>query len=100
MRVDFQRMTHTAAFAPSSTQLGPKEQDGLTAFLQVAQVTTDDPVYLEAVTSDRLGASRSGRWLAYVCLGISVLSANYSPWNPWRHPWLYDLMVSLGWPGY
>ena len=58
MRVDFQRMTHTAAFAPNSTQLGPKEQDGLSAFLQVAQVTTDDPVYLEAVTGDRLGASR------------------------------------------
>jgi len=58
MRVDFQRMTHTAAFASNSTQLGPKEQDGLSAFLQVAQVTTDDPVYLEAVTGDRLGASR------------------------------------------
>jgi hypothetical protein len=51
-------------------------------------------------SADRLGASRWGRGLAYVCLGISVLSANYSPWNPWRHPWLYDLFVSLGWPGY
>ena len=50
--------------------------------------------------ADRLSTSRAGRGLAYVCLAVSVLSANYSPWNPWRHPWLYDLMVALGWPGY
>lgn len=50
--------------------------------------------------ADRLGTSRIGRGLAYFCLCISVLTANYSPWNPWRHPWLYDLMVSLGWKGY
>ena len=57
LRVDFQRLTHTAGFAPKATQLAGKEQEGLTAFLQVAQVTTDDPVYLEAVPSDRLGAA-------------------------------------------
>jgi hypothetical protein len=51
-------------------------------------------------SADRLGASRWGRALAYLFLGISVLSANYSPWNPWRHPWIYDLLVALGWPGY
>jgi hypothetical protein len=51
-------------------------------------------------SADRLGTSRWGRALAHLCLGVSVLSANYSPWNPWRHPWLYDFMVSLGWPGY
>jgi hypothetical protein len=51
-------------------------------------------------SADRLGGSRLGRGLAYLCLGISALSANYSPWNPWRHPWLYDLLVALGWPGY
>jgi pilus assembly protein CpaD len=58
LRVDFQRLTHTAGFASSSTRLGQQEQESLTAFLQAAQVTTDDPVYLEAVASDRLGASR------------------------------------------
>jgi pilus assembly protein CpaD len=58
LRVDFQRLTHTAGFAPSSTQLGQKEQEGLSAFLQAAQVTTDDPIYLEAVPGDRLGAPR------------------------------------------
>lgn len=47
--------------------------------------------------ADRLALSRLGRGLAYVLLGISVLSANYSPWNPWRHPWLYDLPVAMGW---
>jgi pilus assembly protein CpaD len=60
LRVDFQRLTHTAGFAPSSTQLAPSEQQSLNTFLQTAQVTTDDPVYLEAVAGDRLGASRIG----------------------------------------
>ncbi|HEV3177172.1 MAG TPA: CpaD family pilus assembly lipoprotein [Stellaceae bacterium] len=60
LRVDFQRLTHTAGFAPSSTQLAPSEQQSLSTFLQTAQVTTDDPVYLEAVAGDRLGASRIG----------------------------------------
>ncbi len=50
---------------------------------------------------DRLAKSRGGRALAYVLLGASILSANYSPWNPWRHPWIYDCLVAFGWwPGY
>ncbi|MFO0968788.1 MAG: hypothetical protein U0793_24805 [Gemmataceae bacterium] len=49
---------------------------------------------------DKLSACRWGRGLTYVCLAVSVLSANYRPWNPWRHPWLYDALVWLGWPGY
>lgn len=49
---------------------------------------------------DRLAGCRWGRGLAYLCLGLSVLSANYRSWNPWRHPWIYDWMVWLGWPGY
>ena len=57
LRVDFQRLTHTASFAPSATRLAQKEQESLSAFLQAAQVTTDDPVYLEAA-SDKMGASR------------------------------------------
>ena len=46
---------------------------------------------------DRLATSRGGRAFAYLLLGMSVLSANYSPWNPWRHPWIYDFLVSMGW---
>jgi pilus assembly protein CpaD len=57
-RVDFQRLTHTAGFGPSATQLAPTEQESLTAFLQSAQVTTDDPVYLEGASSDRLSSPR------------------------------------------
>jgi hypothetical protein len=51
-------------------------------------------------SADWLGGSRWGRGAAYLCLGISVLSASYSLWNPWRHPWLYDLLVAFGWPAY
>lgn len=49
---------------------------------------------------DRLATSRGGRAVACGLLAISALSANYSSWNPWRHPWLYDLLVALGWTGY
>ncbi len=58
MRVDFQRLTHTAGYAPNATKLAKSEHESLAAFLQSAQVTTDDPIYLEA-TGDRLGASRA-----------------------------------------
>ena len=51
-------------------------------------------------SADRLGLSRGGRLLATFCLAMSVLSATYSAWNPWRHPWIYDLLIALGWPGY
>jgi hypothetical protein len=50
--------------------------------------------------AERLGRSRLGRGLAYVLLAVSVFSVNYRPWNPWRHPWLHNLMEWLGWPGY
>jgi pilus assembly protein CpaD len=58
VRVDFQRLTHTAGFSVSATQLAKNEQESLNAFLQAAQVTTDDPVYLEGAAGDRLGAAR------------------------------------------
>lgn len=50
--------------------------------------------------ADWLSTRRWGRGLAYVCLGLSVLSAHYPPWNPWRHPWLYRLLESFGWIPY
>jgi hypothetical protein len=50
--------------------------------------------------ADRLACCRGGRLLAYLLLAVSVMSVSYRLWNPWRHPWLFDLMQALGWPGY
>ena len=50
--------------------------------------------------ADRLGTTRWGRGLAYVLLAVSVLSVSYNLRNPWRHPWLYDLMQARGWIQY
>jgi hypothetical protein len=50
--------------------------------------------------ADWLALRRWGRALAYVFLAISVLSVSYPAWNPWRHPWLYNLMEKWGWIGY
>jgi hypothetical protein len=50
--------------------------------------------------ADRLAGQRWGRWLAYTFLAVSVFSVSYRLWNPWRHPWLYDLMEALGWSAY
>ena len=51
-----------------------------------------------AVTS--LMGSRSGRWCIMLLVAISVVSASAASGNPWRRPWLYDLMKWCGWPGY
>jgi hypothetical protein len=50
--------------------------------------------------ADWLAASRWGRGLALILLGISTFSAFYSNWNPWRHPWIYDFLEWMGWIGY
>jgi len=50
--------------------------------------------------ADRLAGQRWGRTLGCVLLGFSVLSVSYPAWNPWRHPWIYNLLTGLGWPGY
>jgi len=50
--------------------------------------------------ADRLATSKVGRWFAGILLAISVFSMSYQLWSPWRHPWIYDLMMQLGWPGY
>lgn len=60
LRVDFRRMTHPAVYVANATQLAPSEQQSLTNFLQVAEVTTDDHVYLEATNNGGLNASRIG----------------------------------------
>lgn len=51
-------------------------------------------------TADWLAARRWGRAGGYVLLAVSVFSASHYLWNPWRQPWLYNLLESFGWPGY
>jgi hypothetical protein len=50
--------------------------------------------------ADWLGESAWGRSLAYLLLALSVFSASYRPLNPWRHPWIFDLLEALGWIHY
>jgi hypothetical protein len=50
--------------------------------------------------ADWLAGRRWGRGLAYLLLGVSVLSVSYPAWNPWRHPWLYDFMQAHNWINY
>jgi hypothetical protein len=45
---------------------------------------------------ERLGQRRAGRVLCLVLLALSVLSAHYWDWNPWRHPWIYNWMDTRG----
>jgi hypothetical protein len=49
---------------------------------------------------DQLSENRWGRGLAYMLLGLSVMSMSYSLWNPWRHPWSYRWMDANGWIPY
>jgi hypothetical protein len=56
------------------------------------------PLWLLAMVpvADRLARTRAGRALALTLLALSVLSASYPSWNPWRHPWIYDWMEAYG----
>ncbi len=57
------------------------------------------PLWLVALlpAADRLSRSRWGQAVALVLLAISVMSASYPTWNPWTHPWLWNLLESQGW---
>ncbi len=50
--------------------------------------------------ADRLARSAAGRLLASVLLGLSVLSAFYPAWNPWRPSWIQQLCELTGWVRY
>ena len=50
--------------------------------------------------ADALATRRWGRGLGLVLLAVSALSVSYPAWNPWRHPWLYNLFEALGWIHY
>jgi hypothetical protein len=56
------------------------------------------PLWLLAMlpAADRLSCCRWGRGVGLVLLALSVMSATYQDWNPWRQPWLYNLMDSQG----
>ena len=56
------------------------------------------PLWLLAMppAADRLAGSRAGRLLCAVLLGFSVLSVFYPAANPWRHPWILNLMEYTG----
>jgi hypothetical protein len=60
------------------------------------------PLWLLALlpAAEWLAPRRPGRALAYVLLTVSVFSAAYPAVNPWRHPWLYQLLEYLGWVRY
>jgi hypothetical protein len=60
------------------------------------------PLWLLAMLPavERLGQHCWGRLLTYVLLGVSVFSAAYPAINPWRHPWLYQLLEYLGFVRY
>jgi hypothetical protein len=45
---------------------------------------------------DRYGNGKSFRWLTMVLLFASLYSVGTSIGNPWRAPWLYDLMRNAG----
>jgi MFS family permease len=49
---------------------------------------------------DWLGTRRWGRALALALLAVSVLSASYPAWGPWRQPWVYNWMDARGWVPY
>jgi hypothetical protein len=50
--------------------------------------------------TDWLAGRPWGRWLALAFLAATVFAVNYRLWNPWRHPWLYDLAETQRWITY
>jgi hypothetical protein len=60
------------------------------------------PLWLLAIppAADRLAGSRGGRVLCAVLLGFSVFSVFYPAANPWRHPWILNLMEFTGYLRY
>ena len=52
------------------------------------------------VIADRLSKSTAGRLLCAVLLGFGVLSVFYPAWNPWRNPWILQLLEFKGWLRY
>jgi pilus assembly protein CpaD len=79
LKVDYVRLTHPAVFGPNAVKLSSEESQKLSAFLDNAQVTADDHVYIEEPASgDRLAAQRIGQiahQLAARGIGVRALPA-------------------------
>ena len=41
--------------------------------------------------AERIARSHAGRCMALILLAASVLSASFPTWNPWIHPWLWNV---------
>lgn len=61
LHVDYVRLQQPLAFATGTANLAAGEAEALTAFLDNAEVTADDHVYIEAASNDRLAAQRIGQ---------------------------------------
>ncbi|MDR2641423.1 MAG: hypothetical protein LBC74_01375 [Planctomycetaceae bacterium] len=44
---------------------------------------------------DKLASYALGRGICLILLIASIFSASYPTWNPWTHPWIYQLMLYL-----
>jgi pilus assembly protein CpaD len=60
-RVEYVRLQHATAFKPGSPELAAGEAEGLRRFLDQAEVTSEDHVFFEPGSEDRLTAARIGR---------------------------------------
>jgi hypothetical protein len=60
------------------------------------------PLWVLAIppAADRLAGSVAGRLLCAVLLGASVFSVFYPAWNPWRPPWILQMMEFTGYLRY
>ncbi|MBX7167832.1 MAG: hypothetical protein K1X74_15980 [Pirellulales bacterium] len=58
------------------------------------------PLWLVAMLPavDTAAGHRAARGWCLALLAVSVFSACYPVWNPWTHPWLYNLWVWLAAP--
>jgi len=56
------------------------------------------PLWLVAMLPalDWLSTRKIGRGLTLALLALSALSVAY-PWQPWKHPWIADFLLHLGW---
>jgi pilus assembly protein CpaD len=61
LKVDYVRLTHAAVFSPKAARLSGEESEKLSAFLENAQVTADDHVYIESPGGDHLVSQRIGQ---------------------------------------
>ncbi len=60
------------------------------------------PLWVLGLTpaADRLARSAGGRLFGAVLLGFGVFSVFYPAWNPWRNPWILQLMEYTDWLRY